>query len=173
MNRNALLISDSICKHIDGIRTLNTVSIPGANISSVHQYIKDNTTHINTFSHLILHVGTNDIGSGLTFELIVQYYVNLINLIRDRLKCKIILSTVLPRPVDFEVTKSTVIRINNRLLDFSKKYNFLLVKSFKPFVQQPGSIPKRIFFAKDGLHLNYRGVFVLRNFLIGVVNHLH
>ena len=68
--------------------------------------------------------------------------------------------------------KVLIIRVNNRLLDLCKKFKFLLVTSFKPFVQQPGSIPRFSFFAKDRVHLSIRGVSVFRNFFIGVVNHL-
>ena len=55
------------------------------------------------------------------------------------------------------------------------KYGFMFVRSYKPFVQQPGSIPKRKAFAIDGLHLsrNGNGFSVLRIFFIGVINHLH
>jgi hypothetical protein len=52
----------------------------------------------------ILHVGTNDIGNGLCSKLITQYYCNLLELITHNFSnIKIIMSAILPRPIDFDI----------------------------------------------------------------------
>jgi hypothetical protein len=45
------------------------------------QFLKDNKARVKKYTHLILHVGTNDIGNGLSSKLITQYYCNLLELI--------------------------------------------------------------------------------------------
>ena len=75
----------------------------------------------------------------------------------------------MPRPTDFKETKNIVIEVNQALACFSMKRNALFVKTYKPFVQQPGSLYKKKCFCKDGLHLSYLGVSILRNFFIGVI----
>ena len=171
--KTVLLLSDSTCKYVNNIDCVDIHAIPGANIFTVHQYIKENKARMKLFSHILLHVGTNDIGNGLSFHLAVQYYSNLFNLIKDECDCKVIVSAILPRPIDFDNTKNIVIQLNNCLSSLAVKFGYLFVRSYKPFVQQPGSLPIRKYFARDGLHLSFLGVSILRNFFIGVVNHLH
>lgn len=167
-----LLISDSICKHVANIDWLEVIVIPGANIFSIHQYIRENKARIRIFSHLLLHVGTNDIANGLSVNLTLQYYTNLLELIQSTSTCHVVISGILPRPVDFLDSKQHVIQVNNNLAALALRRKALFVKTYKPFVQQPGSLPVRKYFAKDGLHLSKKGVSVIRNFYIGVVNHL-
>lgn len=171
--KRVLLISDSICKYIENIDWLESTVLPGANIFTIHNFIKGSKARINLFTHLILHVGTNDIANGLTNDLIYQYYLNLLVLVKSITNCNIIISAILPRPVDFTETKQRVIEVNKHLATLAFQKKFLFIRTYKPFVQQPGSIPIRKYFAKDGLHLSFTGVSVLRNFLIGVVNHLN
>ena len=83
------------------------------------------------------------------------------------------MSAILPRLIDFDRTKQLVIETNNCLANLAFKRNVQFVKIYKQFVKQPGSLYKRKCFCKNGLHLSYLGVSVLRNLFIGVVNHIH
>lgn len=153
---------------------MDVESISGANIYTIHQFLKDNKARVKKYTHLILHVGTNDIGNGLCSKLITQYYCNLLELITHNFSnIKIIMSAILPRPIDFDKTKQLVIETNNCLANLALKRNVQFVKTYKQFVKQPGSLYKRKCFCKDGLHLSYLRVSILRNFFIGVVNHVH
>lgn len=152
---------------------MDVEAISGANIHTLHNFIKENKSLLKNYSHLLLHVGTNDIGNGLTTKLIIQYYNDLLDLIRNyNSSIKVIISSILPRPIDFEDTKNLVINTNNELSCLAIKKNVSFVKSYKPFVQQPGSIVKHKCYCRDKLHLSYLGVSLLRNFFIGVINHL-
>jgi hypothetical protein len=54
-----------------------------------------------------------DIGNGLCSKLITQYYCNLLELITHNFSnIKIIMSAILPRPIDFNTTKQLVIETN-------------------------------------------------------------
>ena len=59
-------------KHLSYINWLEINAIPGANIFTIHQFVKENKTRINLFTLLIVHVGTKDIGDGLDREIIEQ-----------------------------------------------------------------------------------------------------
>jgi lysophospholipase L1-like esterase len=152
---------------------MDVESISGANIYTIHQFLKDNKARVIKYTHLVLHVGTNDIGNGLCSKIITQYYCNLLELITHNFSIKIIMSAILSRPIDFDRTKQLVIETNNCLAKLALKRNVQFVKTYKQFVKQPGSLYKRKGFCKDGLHLSYLGVSVRRNLLIGVVNHVH
>lgn len=146
---------------------MDVESISGANIYTIHQFLKDNKARVKKYTHLILHFGTNDIE--LCSKLITQYYCNLLELITHNFSnIKIIMSAILPRPIDFDRTKQLVIETNNCLANLALKRNVQFVKTYKQFVKQPGSLYKRKCFCKYGLHLSYLGVSVF----IDVVNHI-
>jgi len=93
---------------------MDVESISGANIYTIHQFLKDNKARVKKYTHLILHVGANDIGNGLCSKLIAQYYCNLLELITHNFSnINIIMSAILPRPIDFDTTKQLVIETNN------------------------------------------------------------
>ena len=92
----------------------------------------------------------NDIGNGLCSKLIAQYYCNLLELITHNFSnIKIIMSAILPRPIDFDRTKQLVIETNNWLANLALKRNVQFVKTYKQFVKHPGSLHKRKRFCKD------------------------
>ena len=102
---------------------MDVESISGANIYTIHLFLKDNKACIKKYMHLILHVGTNDIGNGLSSKLITQYYCNLLELITHNFSIKIIMSAILSRPIDFDRTKQLVIETNNCLANLALKRN--------------------------------------------------
>ena len=112
-------------------------SISGANIYTIHQILKDNKARVKKYTHLILHVVTNDIGNGLCSKLIAQYYCNLLELItHNYFNIKIIMSAILPRPIDFDRTKQFVIETNNCLANLALKRNVQFVKTARLIVQK-------------------------------------
>jgi hypothetical protein len=105
-------------------------SISGANIYTIHQILKDNKARVKKYTHLFLHVGTNDIGNGLCSKLITRYYSNLLELITHNFfNIKIIMSAILPRPIDFDRTKQLVIETNNCFVNLALKRNVQFVKT--------------------------------------------
>ena len=112
-------------------------SISGANIYTIHQILKDNKACVKKYTHLILLVATNDIGNGLCSKLITQYYCNLLELItHNYFNIKIIMSAILPRPIDFDRTKQFVIETNNCLANLALKRNVQFVKTARFIVQK-------------------------------------
>lgn len=77
-------------------------AFPGANIMSLTQKIKYQKASIKPFTHVIIHVGTNDIHR-LSIPKFFAAYTNMIAIIRQQSNSiKITLSSILPRPVDHD-----------------------------------------------------------------------
>ena len=108
---------------------MDVKSISGVNIYAIHQFLKDNKACVKKYTHLILHVVTNDIGNGLCSKLITQYYCNLLELIAHNFSnINMIMSAILPGPIDFDTTKQLVIETNNCLANLDLKRNVQFVK---------------------------------------------
>lgn len=171
--KSVLLLSDSMCKYVQNIDWLEVKYISGAKIALLISFIRDNKACILKYTHIILHVGTNDVGNGVKVDTIISEYKRLLNSLLFS-KSKIIISAVLPRPIDFSVTKEVVIAVNKSLKKLALKTNCTFVHTFRSFINQPGSVPVyRYFSSRDGLHLSRHGVSVVRQFFINVVNSLH
>ena len=74
------------------------------------------------FDYVIIHVGTNNIARRESFESILSDYANLIGIIRKvKPVINIIISAILPRPVDHEVTDQMIRNVNHFLKDRMSK----------------------------------------------------
>lgn len=122
----------------------------------------------------IIHIGTNDINSNdkLSVDAIMSYFNNLITVIRDVSSTHIILSSILPRPVDYTSTNGKVKEVNARLKVLCKTRHCQFVQSFKSFFKG-GKPIRELFSVRDGgLHLNLEGIRQLKKVFIKVVAHL-
>ncbi len=111
-----LLISDSICKHVTGVNGLALQCFPGATIWKLTAQVKNNLVlqqAIAKTDFVILHVGTNDIHR-LSAEEFTSALNDLLCVVRTiKNSVNISYSAMLPRPVDFSVTRDLVIKANN------------------------------------------------------------
>lgn len=148
-------------------------AFPGSTIASLTQKIRFHKASIKPFSHVIIHVGTNDI-SRYSVKEFTAAYTNLVSVIRFQSETiHITLSAILPRPVDYFKYGEKIIEVNNRIKSFLVPLlGIHFVHSYKPFVFN--RLPIREFFAINdgGLHLNFAGSDKLRKFFVGVVRHL-
>ncbi|CAC5389840.1 unnamed protein product [Mytilus coruscus] len=55
-----LLLSDSTCKYVNNINWLECNAKSGANIYTLHQFVKDNKALLRRYTHLLLHVEDDD-----------------------------------------------------------------------------------------------------------------
>ena len=121
--------------------------------------------------NVIVHVGTNDINSMDTGS-IMSSFSNLISVIRDVSRAKIVISGILPRPVDWLRTNDNVKSVNKGLVGFCKKRKVRFVHTYK-IVLHFGMPRRDLFAVKDrGLHLNLEGQRLLKAFFVNVVAHL-
>ncbi len=122
--------------------------------------------------YVLLHVGTNDITGSLLEDEIVAMYSDLISMVRVKAECKVLVSAILPRPIDHDVTGNRLKSINNKLASLCHTRKATFIKSFKPFLKC--GVPRREYFAvrDGGLHLNLEGIRRLREFFINTISHL-
>lgn len=142
-----------------GIEGVTLQAFRGDTIGRMTNRIRSGQVKLDDFDYVIFHVGTNDIGNKASFDNIVSDYGNLIGICRQaKPNINIIMSAILPRPVDHDKTDNIIRRINAYLCkNMSKSMNFKFIKTYRPFMY--GGRVKRELFAKNdgGLHLNSEG----------------
>jgi lysophospholipase L1-like esterase len=156
-----------MAKYVDNIHGTKVCAFPGINILRLtnkfaKQYVDTNSKYV------ILHVGTNDITSSLSVDEILSHYNDLVSTIRDNCACQILISSILPRPIDFEKSDSKVKALNKGLIRLCTSRKIQFLRTFKPFLHK-GSPRRELFTVRDGLHLNFEGVRKLREFLISSI----
>lgn len=126
------------------------------------------------FDYVILHVGTNDLDNRFPYENIISDFGNLIGICQGKKpSICIVVSAILPRPLDYDITDSVRRSVNDYLQkSMSKSMRFKFVCSYKPFMYA-GKVRRELFAKRDrGLHLNTAGTNALTRFLIKVVSTL-
>ena len=147
------------------------VAFPGINVSRLANRVSKGHVDINS-EFAILHVGTNDINSLQVTEILASYN-DLISTVRANYDCKLVVSAILPRPIDHERNGNKVKELNKGLekLCTSRKCQF--IRTYKPFLFS-GEPRRELFAIRDGgLHLNLEGVRRLRQFFINTIAHSH
>lgn len=168
--RKCTIISDSMAKYVTGINSTKVVPFPGINVSRLTNKIRNGVVDMKS-KYVILHVGTNDVNT-LTASEICSSFNDLITTIRQNYGCKILISSILPRPIDFEVNGMKIKEINKALERLCKERQIQFVPSYRPFLKE--GLPRRDLFAiwDGGLHLNLEGTRRLRHVFISLVQRL-
>lgn len=145
---------------------------PGATIAKLSLLFSRGEINLEPHEIIIVHVGTNNIGRRDSYEDILSDFGNLIASIR---KCKpsirIIVSSILPRPVDHDITDSMIKKVNLCLRTrMSQDLGFKFICSYKAVVKF--GTYRRYLYAKldKGLHLNLEGANKLRHFFLMVIS---
>lgn len=164
------IVSDSMAKYVTGIRHTEVIPFSGIKINRLTSKIQNGHLPLDK-AFTIVHVGTNDIHSSNVGE-ILSAFNNLICVVRQNSPTKLVISAILPRPVDYQVTGEKVKLLNIRLKELCKSRHVTYLHTFRPFLKN--GLPVRELFAiKDqGLHLNLEGTRRLRQFFINTVAHL-
>ena len=170
--KKVVIVSDSIAKHVQGIEGVDVKAFPGDSISKIGYRIDKNHVMLDKYDYILLHVGTNDIDRKASFHGMISDFGNLIGICRKQKPgIKIIISSIIPRPVDFDNTDNPSRRVNGYLEKFmSKKMNFLFIKSYRPFMYK-GQPRIELFAPKNdgGLHLNTEGTSRLRYYFLKTI----
>lgn len=151
-----LVLSDSIAKYVK-LRNGEVMAFRGANIGELTGQIKYHKGSISNFNQLIIHVGTNDIYN-LTVDQFKSAYCNLISIVKSYFPhIKFGMSSILPRPVDFNDTNKKICSINQNLEALCMKYDVHFIHSHRRFLKF-GKPLVELFAVRDGgLHLNFEG----------------
>ena len=119
-------------------------------------------------------MGTNDLGNRAPYNNIISDFGNLIGICKQKKpSIQLVVSAILPRPVDLDSTDNVRRNINDYLQkSMSKSMRFKFVCAYKPFMRA-GHVRRELFAKNDGgLHLNTAGTNTLTRFLIRVVSTL-
>ena len=94
-------------------------------------------------------MGTNDLGNRAPYNSIISDFGNLIGICKQKKPSnQLVVSAILPRPVDFDITDSVRRNINDYLQkSMSKSMRFKFVCAYKPFMCA-GKVTRRELFAK-------------------------
>lgn len=145
-------------------------AFPGVGIIDVIDLINRGIIKLH-FDIIIIHVGTNNIWNYnlRDFENNYNQLVTDVTCLAKR-NAKIILSAILPRPVDFNQTKIFVVAVNSLLRNLCLHRGADFIATYKPFVKY-GQPIFELFSPLCGLHPNHKGNIKLTNFLVQVLAH--
>lgn len=171
-SKKVLVFTDSIGKYLDDIICMDLVAVRGARIYSLRNMIKGRDICLANYSHIIIHLGTNDIVNNSVDKIIADFRELIVTIKSYSSSIKIFISSILPRPVDFSYTGNKCKSVNLELSRMCSKSNLSYIRSFKRFFHK--GIPVRSLFAfKDGgLHLNEAGQYELRQCFQHAINHM-
>ena len=91
---------------------------------------------------------------------------------RQNATARLAVSSILPRPKDWDVHGEKVKRLNKLLEKMARQHHFTFLKTYRAHWDQMKKMPRWDHFARDGLHLSARGVAALKNSLEGAVKRL-
>lgn len=145
-----------MAKYVTGIEGVYLQAFSGDTVSRMANRMLTGQVSLRNFDHVIFHVGTNDIGRRAPFDNIISDFGNLIGICRKiKPSIDIIISAILPRPIDHEVSDPVIKRVNSYLQkNMSRSMNFKFIRTYRPFMFA-GKVKRELFAKNDGgLHLN-------------------
>ena len=136
----------------------------------VDYLIKSGSASVN-FDVVLIHVGSNNVNSCKLADF-DYYYNQLITTDKRYTKpsTKVILSAVIPRPLDYDFTKNLVIAVNKSVKHNCNRRPVGFVATYKLFLKFSRPICA-LYSPLCNLHLNYFGILKLTNFYIQVLSH--
>ena len=150
------IIGDSMIRQVKTILGSTLLVCRGAKVLDLLQF---KITDAEDMDAIILHVGTNDVGSRTDWVTFEKRYTELINALkRSAPKAIIFLSNVLPRPRDQRT--NTWGKYNAIIADLARQPRCAFINGCKAF-SWPNGKPNRDLFHEDGLHLNQKGTKLL------------
>ena len=153
-NRSTLVIGTSFLKHMKSTKdSVNIESYPGSCISDLTQELSSRPE--NTYSNVVLQVGSNDCATQANPSDIVKNYIVLLREAKRVSQEPVTISTILPR-LDNASAHHRARVVNERLRQGAHAGHFNLVDNDKNFYLMNSSIDDSLFW-RDKLHLNKRG----------------
>lgn len=172
-----VILGDSIPKYITGIEGVHLKAFRGDTIGRLANRLLNKQISLDNFNYVLIHVGTNDIANKCSLQLqhafncIISDYGNLIGICRKlKPSINILVSAILPRPVDHEKSDPLIRKLNAYLQkNMSKTMKFTFLRTYKPFMYA-GKVKRELFAKNDGgLHLNTEGTNKLRHFFLRTI----
>lgn len=130
-----MIIIDQSGLDLGDIRDTKVICITNLNLASLVVNIRHREIDITPFKTILIHVGTNDIAEGTAVGPIQSQFEHLLSVIRrENFTVNIMISALLPRPVDEHYTRVDVKHLNDNLLSLCARNHIAYVPSFRPFL---------------------------------------
>ncbi|CAC5422083.1 unnamed protein product [Mytilus coruscus] len=168
----SIVISDSILKYLPEMRNTQLQAFGGLSCELLLRKLKNRVFTWYHFNNIIVHVGTNDLFN-INTNVFEKYIRDIIHELRIcNPDCVIILSSILPRPCDFNHSELFVINFNNVLKQLSSSLtNVRYMASEKTFYNRVRK-PINTLFSIDKLHLSTTGLNKVFSFIANTLEHL-
>jgi hypothetical protein len=129
----------------------------GANIGEIIYKLERNKKMFEKYMNFIVHVGTNDVQK-LSNDQFKSAYCNLFTRVKTLFPSAVIgISSILPRPVDFEKNHEKFLKVNYDLNELCNKYKVNFIHSYRYFMKSGKPLVELFAYKDGGLHLNYEG----------------
>ena len=139
------------------LENAEVVVFRGANIGEIRYKLERNKKMFEKYMNFIVHVGTNDVQK-LSNDQFKSAYCNLITRIKTLFPSEVIgISSILPRPVDFEKSNEKIKKVNYHRNELCNKYKVILIHSYTYFMESGKPLVELCASKDGGLHLNYEG----------------
>ena len=151
----ALLLTDSICKHVAHVWDLNVLAYPGTNVDDFLARVKVNKIpELKSHSFTILHVGTNNLMKEAE-KTISQKIIQLARLIHAKYRSIIILSLIIPRHDSAHLNRKA--HKTNQLLKEAADPAFMhCIFTHRVFLKK-GAIDPTLYCTIDKIHPSTQG----------------
>ena len=150
---------------------MELVAVRRARINSMKTMIKKEI-NLSLCPHIIIHLCINDIVNSTTEKIIADFRELILLLKSTDSLVKIFISSILPRPVDFNYTGPKCKSINLLLCKIFSQYNVHFIRSYKRFFNRALLVRSLYAIKDDGLHLNGAGQYELHICFQHAINHM-
>lgn len=158
-----IVLGDSIVRNVDNINNTQVISYPGSGLKKMAILVQHGKVpELADKTMVVIHLGTNDAsGKGVSVHDLVRLTQNLVTEVRRLSPHAIIaLSSIIPRPTDFETTNEKVKEYNNYVHRHAAAMGICTFPTYET-LQKYGK-PVQVYYKPDKLHLNQDGVARLR-----------
>jgi lysophospholipase L1-like esterase len=171
----AIIVADSILKQVRHLRRTYVHAIPGARIERIDEDIKGGIIDVSFQRAVVVCAGTNNLSRDTPHE-ICDKMAALVDTIRSRNSdCLIMVSGIIIRPVDEDEERTWKRKGDPSLVEKRRQANDMM----EPMLKARGvtmletwsalminSTANRAMYGDDGLHLNYKGLNRIQQFLL-------
>lgn len=116
-------LCNSIPKYVVGIWNTSLSAYHGASIFTI---TAQNKPYFSKFDNYIVHVGIHNINNTSAEDIKALYYYSIAMVEKYFPEVLLVISSIIPQPVDYEVTKNICIKVGAeiKLLCYKMKYQF-------------------------------------------------
>ena len=151
---------------------MELTAVRGARVNTLKNMILNRDIDLYGYSHIIIHLGTNDITLSSVDKIIADFRELILNIRSFSQYIKIYISSILPWPVDYKSTGGKCKSVNLELCNICRRYSVQFIRSYKRFFLKGCPIRSLFAFRDGGLHLNEAGQFELRKCFQHAINHM-